>query len=232
MNEEVMQLDGNTEQGISAVETWATGLEVKTPDEHDKALSRLKEIKGIRSRVVEFFAPSKSAALEAHRAVVASERAFTDRLDRAEATVKPKLLAYQRDEEEKRLAEQRRLQSIADEKARREQEKLAAQAAKAEASGKTEKAEALREAAATVEAPVIAVASRVETKGSSIRMTWKGEVIDMAALIAAAAPGTVAASFIEVNQSAVDAFARSTRGGVVVMGVRFSEVAGLSVSKR
>ncbi len=88
------------------------------------------------------------------------------------------------------------------------------------------------EQAASIEAPVVTVQSAAaEITGASGRKTWKAEVTDMAVLIASATPGSVAASFLEVNQKAADAFARSTKGTVAVAGVKFMEVESLSIGR-
>jgi hypothetical protein len=54
----------------------------------------------------------------------------------------------------------------------------------------------------------------------------------MAALIAAAQPGTTAASLLMVNEKALRAFAISTKGKVAVPGVKFTEVESLSIGGR
>jgi hypothetical protein len=139
-------------------------------------------------------------------------------------------MAYQQAEEEKRVKEERRLQAEADERARKERERIAAQMAKAQAAGKLEKAEALAEKMEAVEAPVVQVASRVDPKGAALTKTWQGEVIDKGLLIrAAAVEGSVAASFLMVDEQAVRKFAVATRGAVPVPGVKWSEKVGMSV---
>jgi len=121
------------------------------------------------------------------------------------------------------------LQAISDEKARKEKERLEKEAGKLKT---PELKQARLEEAAEVVAPVITVASPViDVNGASSRRIWKGDVTDIAALIAAAVPGSVAASFLQVNQKAVDSFSRSTKGTVAVAGVRFYEEEGLSIRR-
>lgn len=220
MMDENTALDTTTETGISKVETWAKVLVIATPEQHTSAMTTLKEIKALRTRIVDFFKESKEAAHKAWKAIVANEKTFTDRLDNAEVDAKRTILKYQQAEEQKRIAEQQKLQAMADEKARKEREKLAEQARKAEAAGKAEKAEALRAQAEVVAAPVVRVESKVEANGSSIRKTWKCRVVDAA---------KVPREYMLINQQALDAIARATKGAVVVPGCEMYEDSGLSV---
>lgn len=209
--------------GIVRLESWAQGLVVKTEGEYVHAVETLKLAKGYRQKVVDFFAPMKKRAYDAWKGVCATEAQFTTRLDGIEKTAKAALIAYQRREEEKRLAEQRRLQAEADERARKEAERLAARAEKAEQSGKAEKAEALREEAAGISAPVIQVASATpKIEGASVRKIWKARVIDS---------NRVPREFLVVNEKALDAFAKATKGAVPVAGVEFYEEANMAVGR-
>lgn len=218
-----------TTNSIENLTIWTQGLVVKTAEEHNFALDKLKAVKVLKNKVKAFFAPSKEAAAKAHKEICLNEKSFLEKLDEAEIRIKDILKEYQIADQKRIAAEQAKLQAIADEKARKEAAKLEARAAKAEASGKLEKAEALREQAETVEAPVIVVESKANTSGSSLTKTWSGNVIDLQTLIAAATAGTVAASFLMVNQKAVDSFARSTKGIVSVPGVVFEEKIGMAV---
>lgn len=227
-------MNGETEQAVAVLKTEATGmvawageLVVATKQDADGAMLRLAEIKGLRKRWTDYWTPLKTAANATWKAIVAKEKEGTDVVDRAEATVKQKVLSWQSAERVKAEAEQRRLQAIADEQARRERERLEKEAAKLKT---PEKRAERMEAAAAVVAPVVTIAPQVaEAASTSTRSTWKAEVSDMAALIAAAVPGSVAASLLAFDQKAGDAFARATKGRTPVAGVRFVAVESLSV---
>jgi hypothetical protein len=72
-------------------------------------------------------------------------------------------------------AERRRLQAEADERARKDREKLEKQAEKAVASGKIEKAEHLQHRAAAVAAPIVSMPTP-KAAGIAMVPTWKFEV--------------------------------------------------------
>jgi hypothetical protein len=208
---------------------WANQLVVATVEDYKAVVVRLQDIKAGRIRWVKLWEKSKANTYAAWKGVVADEKVGLDVFDNAERTAKNKALAWKQEADRKAAEEQRRLQAIADEKARKERERLEKAAEKLKT---PELKEARLEEAATVEAPVITVAPpTLDIAGQSSRKTWKGEVVDMAALIAAAQPGTIAASFLEVNEKTLRAFAISTKGKVPVAGVEFKEVESLSIGR-
>jgi len=219
---EVTEVTPELNGKVSKVEEWAGALVIKTPAEYSVALQTVQRIKAIRSNVVEFFKLSKDSAYAAWKAIVANEKSFTDKLDAAEKTAKRVLLAYQEAEEAKRIAEERRLQAIADEKARKEQERLKAQAEKAAADGKGEKAEALLERAETVAPVAIVVESRIQDTAQSVKKTWKARIVDA---------NLVPREWCIPDEKALDAFAKSTKGMKTVAGVEFFEEKSLSIRK-
>ena len=85
------------------------------------------------------------------------------------------------------------------------------------------------EEAAAVVAPMVTIPVAAPViKGQSIRRTWKARVVNMQAIIDAAATGSkndnrLAKTVLIVNQTALDAFARSTKGAVTIPGVEMYE---------
>ena len=210
-----------------AVLSWAQTIVVETKVDADSAMIRLSELKGIRQKWCAYWKPLKEAAKAAHSAICGKENEGTAIIDDAERIVKGKVLAWQQAERVKAEESQRKAQAAADEAARRERERLEKEAAKLKT---PEKKQERMEQAAAVVAPVITVqAPVVDAACTGTRKTYKAEVADMAALIAAAVPGSIAASFLSFDQKAADAFARATKGKTPVVGVRFREVESLSV---
>jgi len=206
---------------------WANNLVVATADDYKGVVARLQDIKAIRKKWTDYWLPLKTTAHESWKGIVAKEKEGTDVCDAAKRTAKIKALTWKQEADRKAAEEQRKLQAEADERARKERERLEKEAAKLKTPEK--QAERLEQAAA-VEAPVVTVQSAAaEITGASGRKTWKAEVVDKAALIAAAVPGSVAESLLEVNQEAADSFAKSTKGSVAVPGVKFHIEEGLSI---
>lgn len=206
---------------VAEVVTTAKTMQVATPGQYQGAADFLKAIKAAQQKVTAHYAPMKEAAHKAHKAITTQEAESMKPLTDAESTIKRAMLTYQQEQEAIRQKEQRRLQAEADAKARAEQERLL----KLAASRKTEeKREEYREAAAAVVAPVVHVAAVVPVvAGQSIRKTWKARVID----------GTVVPrEWMVVNQGALDAFAKATKGAVPVAGVEMYEEVSLASSSR
>jgi len=205
-------------QEAGKVMSWANGLVVSNDEQYKIAYDGVKQIKELRKRWTAFWAPLKKKAHETWKDVVAKEKEGTDMLDNADRTARQKAEGWRQEEERKAQAEQRRLQAIADEKARRERERLEKEAAKLKT---PELKQERMEQAATVEAPVVTIERPVEAEGVSVRKVWKAQLVDMDKLIASAKPGSIAASFLEFNEKAANRIASSTKGSISVPGVEF-----------
>jgi hypothetical protein len=135
-------------------------------------------------------------------------------------------LAYDAERERIRREDQRRLQAIADETARKERERLEKEAAKLKT---PEKREAKLEQAAAVVAPVVTIAAPEKPKGESTRKLWRARLTDKAALIQAAAQGNeIAASCLAFDQKAANTFA-SRIHAVPVPGIDWYDVDSLAM---
>ena len=212
----------------------AKGLRVVDAESCRRASELLRSVKGLRSDIASWFAPHVDAAMETKRKAEAARKALVDEKDRmeaplveAETVLKRSLLTWEAAEEERRRAEERRLQAEA--QARAEQATLEAAAAmelEAQATGDAGlQQEAEDILAQPIEAPVVSVASSVpKVQGVTYRSTWKAhDVIDVKALAGAVAAGSVPPGFLTPNLTAINQFARATQGAQAVPGVRFYE---------
>jgi colicin import membrane protein len=193
---------------IKKLEHDAEALEIRTPEEYDLTIEAVKEIKRKRKAIVEFFSDPKKKARAAWQSIRDKEKEFTDRLDAIEAAVKKEIMRYDDEQEEKRLEEERRLQRIADEKARKEREKneRAAEKQRAIEEAAREKAEAARKAAADADEAeqkrLLAEAEKAQKKADDAAA--KADEKEEDAAIAAAAPA------VEVSAPAPKAKGKST----------------------
>lgn len=196
-------------------------LQVTTPEEYTNAGNFLKTIKAAQKKVTDFFGPMKQKAFEAHKEITKQESAMVGPLRDAEQKIKSSMLTYQSQEERKRFEAQRKAQEEADKKAMAERARLEREAAKLKT---PELKEQRLEMAAAVVAPVVSVASVIPViHGQNIVKRWKAKVVNLDA---------VPREWMIVNQSALDAFARSTKGAVKVAGVEFVESANLASSSK
>lgn len=135
---------------VAPVLERASALAIVTAQDYADAGEFSKEIARALKRVAEVCDPAVDAAYAAHKAAVALRAEFANPLKAAQGAVKAKQLAWYQAEEAKRLAEQRRLQAEADERARKERERQEAAARLArqkEEAARAAEAEALRQAA-------------------------------------------------------------------------------------
>jgi hypothetical protein len=247
---------------VLTVTETAKQMQVASAPQYQGAADYLKAVKAAQKKVADHFGPMKEAAHKAWKTITAQEAATLAPLTEAEGTLKRNMLAYQQAQEASRQAEQRRLQAEADamakaerdraeaaaakqraieaeqrriaEEARRkadqagaaERAKLqaAAAAAQRKADAAAEKAMAKDDQAAAVVAPVVTVAASVPVvQGQSIRKTWRARVVNAA---------EVPREWLVVNQQALDAFAKATKGAAPVAGVEMYEETGLASSSK
>lgn len=151
--------------------------------------------------------------------VMAMFREPAEQLEQAETIAKGALTDYQRQVQE----DARRRQREIEENARKEQGRLRAEAEakakKAEAKGNTERAAQIRDTVPLVGVPVINTAPP-KIAGIASKTTWKARIVDAA---------LVPREFLVVNEQALQAFARTTKGVTPVAGVEFYEELGAAV---
>ncbi len=114
-------------------------------------------------------------------------------------------------EENARLAEQHRLEREAEEAAKAGDLKASLAAARA-AEHLEEDAAAALATPAPLALPVVVPVAKVSTPGVSMRSNWKARVVD---------PAQVPRAFLVVDQAALDAQARATKGQGIIAGVEF-----------
>ena len=197
----------------------------------EQASFLLRSIKNVRADIQKWFAPHVERAMESKRQAEAARKGLVDEQTRmeqplidAEAQVKRLLLAFEQEHERQRAAEEARLQAEAQERA--EAETLAAAAAleaEAVATGDTEMlAEAENLLAQPVDTPAVYVPSAMpKVQGITYRDNWTVHPrIDVQALAGAVARGEAPMSFLAPNMTAIRQWARATKGGQSIAGLR------------
>ena len=201
----------NLESQVPAFVAWARALSITTPEAFTDAAERLRAIKGALKGVADFFKPMKARADETKKAILDAEKRLAVPLQEAESSAKAAMLTYQRVEEAKRRAEERRLQEEADARARRDREALERKAAAAK---RPETKERYAEQAAAVIAPVVAIApTKVDgVDGVSTAKIWKARIVDQAA---------IPREYLQVDAKKLDRYAKAMREMASVPGVEF-----------
>ena len=153
---------------VSDVIAQSRALVVKDHASSEKAGLILSAIKAMRKGVATLCGPAVAAAHAAHKAAIKVQDSLDNPLEAEEKSTKEKLKTYNQKQESLRLAEQRRLQEIENEKARRKAED---EAALMEAVGDIETAEAI--IAAPVMAKVVELAPVTAPENVSFVSNWK-----------------------------------------------------------
>lgn len=185
----------------------------------------------LKAKMLAFHTERERRAAEERRKAEEAARAERDRLAREAAEIERKA------QEAARLAR---------EKAQAEAEQLAASGRAAEAQAAKEAAEvaerealerAEHEAAERRQTAAVVVAAPTETvapvaAGTAVRTTWKARVTDKAALIKAVAEQSQFENLLEVNDTALNALARSLKANFRLPGIEVYEERGMSARAR
>lgn len=215
-------------------QTWAAkakGLRIVDRESYVNAGQLLTSVKYFRAQIANWFAPHVDAAMETKRKAEAARKALVDEKERmeaplveAEGLLKQSLLAWDAKQEAMRQEQERQLQAEAQRQA--EAATLAAAAAMEAEANATGDDAMLQEAHDILEQPidtpnVFVKTSMPRVQGVSYRDSWKVHpTVDVKALAAAVAAGTVPASFLLPNMVALNQFARATKGTQKIPGVR------------
>jgi hypothetical protein len=224
-------------------------FKITTHEQYALAGSQLTGIKALLKKIGETFDPHIKRAFDAHKALVAEKRTHEAPLVTAETTLKRALIGFQQDQERQRQEQERKAREAAEKEAeaaarakadelRRQQEeaeragraaeaaRLAEKAASVEAAG-AEKAAGLQDKAALIPTPTIAVETP-KVAGISTRTTYRAEVTDVDALIAAVAAGKVPKQALIPNEKFLNEQARSYKSALNWPGVKVVEDQGIS----
>ncbi len=200
----------------------ARAIVISTPEAYGLAGRELVRIAGEIRRRREFFAPMKEAAFRAHRAICSRETEALQPLEQAERALTGGISQYRQAEEQRRRAEQdridaerRRLAQIeADERAKQAAEE---QARQLEAKGQAEKAAQVRANPAPVApayvAPAIVQKDVPKVEGLSFAKVWDFEITD-------ATQVPLSHEYYTLDESKIRAKVKALQGHTNIPGVR------------
>lgn len=194
----------------------AHAMVVKDQETHGQALEFLKSTAAKRKVVEEAFAEPKSAAWKAHKAIVELEKKLVQPCDDARRIVADKASRYEAECRRREEEERRRLEAEA---RKAEEDRILAEAEIAESFGDDVTAEAIL--SQPVEPmPVAVPTERAKVEGVSSRELWRVEIVDLAALVRAAANNPAFVALLMPNMPALNALARATKQLMNVPGVK------------
>lgn len=186
--------------------TKAQEMAVKTPEHYQGAAEFLKSIKTMMIRVDKEFDENIQKAHATWKGLLGQKAKYSAPLKDAELLIKRKMGDYNNEQE--RIAREK--QAKIEEQARKEREALLKKAQEAEAKGKSEKAEELRQQAATAPVPVVEKAVP-KVAGVKTIDDWKVEVTD---------PALVPKEYWIIDTAKMEKVVKATKGALQIPGTR------------
>lgn len=188
-------------------------LRISSQSDYDYAAKLLSNIKSIGKMAEEARKKITTPLDQAKSAVMDLFRPTSTAVENLERHLKGLMIAYVTEQERIRREQEDKLRREAAAKEAAEKKRLEERAAKAEASGKTEKAEELRQQAEEVFVSAPIIASNVQkVDGISMRKNWKARVVDAT---------KVPREYLIVNEPMLDKMAKATKGELNIPGVEF-----------
>ncbi len=203
----------------------SASLAIKSQPEYQEAADLLTEIKR-RGKALDEKRKAITSPLDAaKKATMDMFRPAVDAIAEFEKSVKAKMGDFVREQDRLR----REAEAKAAEKARKDQERLMAQADKLREKGKEDLAAAKEMQAATT----VAVAPVVEApaaSGAHARRIWKSRLTDKMELIKAVAEGKASPELLDYNESVGNGLAKALKGGMNIPGLESFE--DISIASR
>lgn len=199
---ETKEVDQRANEALSI----ANELKIRDSQTYQTACDFLKSLKTIEKDINATFDEPIRRAFEAHRSIVGAKKKHFEPIEQAERIVKPKIAAYQEEQERIRREEERRLQ----EEARKQAEEDAlAQAAELEAQGDKEGAEALI-SEPVAPPPVVLPKSTPKVAGIATREVWQWRMIDS---------NKLPRQFLKVDEQKISQIVRAMKSATSIPGI-------------
>lgn len=212
-----MKLEKINEQSVTLVSQLKAFPAIQKPDEYILAGTLWKSGRDMMKAIDDGYDSIITSLHKTHKEAVAKKKSFYAPVEEGVKYVKSLMERFDRQEEEKRQAEQRRLQEIANKEA---EERRLQEALEAEAAGETEEAEAILVEQVHV-APVIIPKEIPKVTGGPVFQTrWDMEVVDLKELVRAVANGIVPINAILPNEIFLRQQAVSLKEAMNIPGVR------------
>lgn len=183
----------------------AERLSVTNSSAYQVADKRCVALKELEMLIIADFAPSKKAAHESHRKIVAQETAHLEPIQQARAILKRKMSSWEMEEEEIRRKKELELLDIERKKA---EDKALAIAAEAEARGDKQAAIEILEAPLIV-TPIV-VESETPKRETILRTVWKFRIVDKA---------QIPRKFMVPNDVAIGQIVRALKASTDIPGI-------------
>lgn len=200
---------------VVSIKAKADAIVVSSQETYDAADALNKSARDEKKAFHAWFDPIDEASKKARQAVIAQGNSIDEPLDYVIRATGDKQAAWFR-AEQARIVEEKR---IAEDAARKAAEDAAVKVAEElHAAGLSDAAEAALDAPVVV--PRIDIAGPEKADGVSFRTTYSAEVVNLLELVKAVAAGKIPVSYLTADMTALNGWARSTKGTDTIPGVR------------
>jgi len=197
----------------------AKSIIIQSNDDYVRAGEILLTIKGLRKEINSFFDPICTKAFEAHKEAVAQKKRADAPLVEAEGIIKPRIAAWNAEQERIRKAEEDRLR---EEARKQEEERRLEDAILAEQSGNKEEAAAIMDT--PVQAPVVVVPKSIpKVAGVSMTKQWKFRITDA---------NKIPRQYLTVDEQKIGAIVRALKDQANIPGVEVFSVDSVSAGRQ
>jgi hypothetical protein len=197
----------------------AKAITIQSNDDYIRAGEILLTIKELRKEINSFFDPICAKAFEAHKEAVAQKKRADAPLVEAEGIIKPRIAAWNAEQERIRKAEEDRLR---EEARKQEEERRLEDAILAEQSGNKEEAAAIMDT--PVQAPVVVVPKSVpKVAGVAMTKQWKFRITDA---------NKIPRQYLTVDEQKIGAIVRALKDQANIPGVEVFSVDSVSAGRQ
>ena len=211
----VSMVDSEVAVKVMAIKVKADAIIVKDQASYDAADAINKAARDEKKAFHEWFDPIDDASKKQRQATICQLKAIDDPLDYVIQATGSKQAAWYRAEQLRIAAEQRQAEEAARKVAEDAQIAAAEQLA---AAGMKAAAEAVLDAPVVIQR--VEVAAPTKAEGVSYRTTYSAEVTDLMTLVKSVAEGKAPLCYLAANDTALNGWARSTKGTDAIPGVR------------
>lgn len=222
----VLDTAENEELGkeVSLMETQASAVVVASEADYSAAGDLIKTIKAMQKQVKDYWDPLRVAAKKTYDDVLAKKKAMLDPLEAAEKILKGKMGGYVLEQERKRKKQEEAMRKLAQAEIDRKLDEAVTAETNGNAMG-VEFAMAEAEVMQGIAEAGSIPSQKPKTDGVSTSKAWVIKSID-----ASKVPVSLCGAIIRpVDEKAVLALIKATKGSIQIPGIEFEEYVTISV---
>ena len=209
---------------VSLMESQASAVVVATEADYSVAGDLIKTIKAMQKQVKDYWDPLRVAAKRTYDDVLAKKKAMLDPLEAAEKIIKSKMGDFVLEQERKRQEQEEAMRKLAQAEIDRKLDEAATAEANGDAMG-VEFAMAEAEVMQGIAEAGSIPSQKPKANGVSTSKAWKIVSVDPAQV-----PVSIAGAVIRpVDESAVMALIKATKGKIEIPGIKYEETVTISV---